>query len=189
MSEAIPFQQQATIYALLSRIFISELDLQSLAVLQEPDVLTVFEKLHDGFREYIENTSWNDKQLEELASDYCHLFILPQKSSLSLQASHWVSNEESSDIAQMEVLINRLDLSALSQPFNNVPNDHLGVLLAFMSAVYASDSPDLQKLGPQLADQVFGSWIKRFDDRLSTATSNPIYLASSRLLLELLEYK
>ncbi len=88
MSEAIPFQQQATIYALLSRIFISELDLQSLAVLQEPDVLTVFEKLHDGFRDYIENNSWDDRNLEDLASDYCHLFILPQKSSLSLQASH-----------------------------------------------------------------------------------------------------
>lgn len=191
MSEAIPFQQQATIYALLSRIFISELDFQTLAVLQEPDVLTVFEKLHDCFREYIENTSWDDKHLEDLASDYCHLFILPQNSSLSLQASHWVSNEESGGIVQIEALMNRLDMDllVLSQPVNQVPKDHLGVLLAFLSAVYASDSPDIQKLGPQLADQVFGPWIKRFDDKLSTVTSNPIYLASSRLLLELLEYR
>ena len=191
MSEGIPFQKQATIYALLSRIFIGELDRQSLAVLREPDVLTVFEKLHDGFRDYIENNSWDDRNLEDLASDYCHLFILPQKSSLSLQASHWVSNDEYGRIAQIEAVINRLDVDvpALSQPFDNVPNDHLGVLLAFMSAIYASDSPDLQKLGPQLAHQVFGPWVSRFDHKLSTVTSNPIYIASSKLLLELLEYK
>lgn len=191
MIEAVPFQQQATIYALLSRIFISELDLQSITVLQEPDVLAVFEKLHGGFRDYIKNTAWDDKQLEGLASDYCHLFILPSRSSLSLQAGHWVSKEESGGIVQIEALISRLhvDLSALNQPSEKVPNDHLGVLLAFMSAIYASDSPGLQKLGPQLADQVFGPWIRRFDDKLSTVTSNPIYLASSRLLLELLEYK
>ncbi len=191
MSEAILFQQQATIYALLSRIFFRELDLQSLAILQEPDVLTVFEKLHNGFRDYIENTSWDDKQLENLASDYCHLFILPQKSSLSLQASHWVSNEESGGIAQIEALINRsgVDLSGMSQqPLDHVPNDHLGVLLAFMGAVYASDSPELRKLGPQLGSQLLSPWIKRFDHKLSTVTSNPIYLASSRLLVELLEH-
>ncbi len=190
MSDAIPFEQQAAIYGLLGRVFIAELDHQCLVVLQEPDILTVFEKLHAGFRDYVENTPWDEERLERLASDYCHLFVLPQKSSLSLQASHWVAGEESSDIAQIEALIDSLevDLSALSTHVNNIPNDHLGILLYFMGAIYTSDDPDVQRLGPQLAKLAFYPWIFRFADKLSTATNNPIYLASSKLLLELLEY-
>ncbi len=190
MSDAIPFQQQAAIYALLGRVFIGELDQQCLVVLQEPDILTVLEKLHVGFRDYMENTPWDEEHLERLASDYCHLFVLPKKSSLSLQAGHWVSSEDSCDIVQLEALINSLeiDLSALSIPVNHIPNDHLGILLYFMGAVYASDDPEVQKLGPQLAKLAFYPWILRFVDELSTATKHPIYLASSKLLLELLEY-
>lgn len=183
--------QKAAIFALLGRIFIAELDRQSLEALQEQQLSLVFEKLQKGFKNYLDNTQWDEEQIEQLASDYCHLFILPQKSGLSLRASHWMTSEESSHLAQLETIINGIDLDAsvIQSDFTNLPGDHLGVLLYFMSAVYGSDDKEIQKLGASLTKLSLLPWIFRFNEKLLMSTTNPLYLSSGKLLLELLDFE
>lgn len=183
--------QKAAIYALLGRIFISELDRQSLEDLKQPAISSVFEKLQAGFQVYLENTRWDDRQIEQLSSDYCHLFILPQKSGLSLRASHWMAGEESNEMAQLESIISGLDFgdAARHAGFSHTPNDHLGVLLYFISSIYASEDAEIQKFGENIVQLALLPWIFRFNDKLLTATENPIYRASGKLLLELLYFE
>ena len=181
--------QKTVIFALLGRIFISELDRESLEALQEQQILSVFEKLQTGCENYLMNTQWDDKQIELLASEYCHLFILPKKSGLSLRASHWLTNDESSHLAQLETIISDLDTSVINSDAANLPGDHLGVLLYFLSAVYSSDDKEIQKLGASLTKLSLLPWITRFNEKLSESSTNPLYLASGKLLLQILDYE
>ena len=178
-------------YALLGRIFISELDRQSLEALQEQQISSIFDKLHSGCQTYLQNTKWDEEQIEQLASDYCHLFILPQKSGLSLRASHWMTNEESANLTQLESIIRGLDLdgSVVNTSVAKLPGDHLGILLYFVSSIYHSDNKEIQKLGTSLIQLSLLPWILRFNDKLLASTTNPLYLASGMLLLELLDYE
>ena len=185
------YSQKAAIYALLGRIFISELDQQSLAALQEQQISSIFEKLQSGSQKYLQDTKWDNNQIEQLASDYCHLFILPQKLGLSLRASHWMTSEESANLTQLETIIKGLDLdsSVVDERFAKLPGDHLGVLLYFVSSVYYSDDKEIQKLGTSLIQLSLLPWILRFNEKLLASTTNPLYLASGKLLLELLEFE
>ncbi len=183
--------QKAVIFALLGRIFIAELDRKSLQALQDQQISSVFEKLQTGCKNYLMNTQWDDQQIELLASEYCHLFILPKKSGLSLRASHWMTKDESSHLAQLETIISELDLdtSIVNSDTTNLPGDHLGVLLYFLSAVYSSDDKEIQQLGASLTKLSLLPWIARFNEKLSQSSSNPLYLASGKLLLQVLDYE
>jgi len=185
------YSQKAAIYALLGRIFISELDRQSLEALQEHEISSIFEKLQEGSQNYLQNTLWSKDEIEQLASDYCHLFILPQKSSLSLRASHWMTKDESANLAQLEAIIGCLDFdkSLVNADIAALPRDHLGVLLYFVSSVYRSDNSEIQKLGTQLIQLSLLPWILRFNDKLLVSTTNPLYLASGKLILELIDFE
>ncbi len=189
MSETTLYSQKAIIFALLGRIFITELDRESLEALQEQQILSVFEKLQTGCKNYLMNTQWDDKQIELLASEYCHLFILPKKSGLSLRASHWMTNDDSSHLAQLETIISNLDTSVINSGVTNLPGDHLGVLLYFLSAVYSSDNKEINKLGASLTKLSLLPWIARFNEKLSESSTNPLYLASGELLLQMLDYE
>lgn len=189
--EKTAYPQKAAIYALLGRIFISELDRKSLKALQEEQISSIFEKLQQGSKHYLQNTQWDNAQIEQLASDYCHLFILPQKEGLSLQASHWMTGEDSAKLDQLQVIINGLDLnnSAITAGFDKLPRDHLGVLLYFVSAIYHSGDHKIQALGTSLIQLSLLPWILRFHNKLLVSTNNPLYLASGKLLLELLSFE
>lgn len=179
------YSQKAAIYALLGRVFINELDRQSLEALQEQQIVSIFEKLQSGSQGYLQNTKWDNDNIEQLASDYCHLFILPQKSGLSLRASHWMTNDESAKLNELENIISGLDLddSVINAGFDKLPGDHLGVLLYFVSSVYRSEDKEIQKLGTSLIQISLLPWILRFNDKLLVSTNNPLYLASGKLLL------
>lgn len=183
--------QIASIYALLGRIFISELDRQSLEALKQQEVSSILEKLHSGVQDYLSDTQWDNEQVEQLASDYCHLFILPKKPGLSLRASHWMTSEEANNLNQLEVIISGLDIetSASNAGFSNVPHDHVGVLLYFISSVYASEDVQIQKLAGSIVQLALFPWIFRFIEQLLLGSKNPIYLSSGKLLQELLEFE
>lgn len=191
MTSNTTYSQQAAIYALLGRIFISELDRHSLEALQEQQILTIFEKLHSGTQKYLQETIWDKDQIEQLASDYCHLFILPQKSGMSLRASHWMTSEESAKLTQLETIIKGLELdsSMIDESLAKLPGDHLGILLYFVSSVYQSDDIEIQKLGTSLIQISLLPWILRFNDKLLSSSTNPLYLASGKLLLEVLDFE
>jgi TorA maturation chaperone TorD len=182
--------QQGTVFTLLGRVFIHELDKTTIQTLQEPKICEVMDQFHSGFSDYIQQTDWNDENINQLASDYCHLFILPQKTGLSLQASHWLLSDETLDMAKLESIIESLniDLSSLHISDVNLPKDHLGLLLYFVSALFCSNDPKVQALANQVANVVLIPWTLRFVEKLSTATNNPVYLACGQLLLESVRY-
>ena len=184
MNQSIPLAQQGAIFSLLGRVFISELDMNTIHTLQDPNICQVMDKLQPGFSKYINETQWDDASINQLASDYCHLFILPQKTGLSLQANHWLLNDETFDIAKLESVIENLniDLSSLNIGEVNLPKDHLSLLLYFISAVLGSPDNNIQALGHQIANLVLIPWALRFIDKLSAAETNPLYLASADLL-------
>ena len=70
-----------------------------------------------------------------------------------------------------------------------LPRDHLGVLLYFVSSVYRSENRKIQKLGAQLIQLSLLPWILKFNDKLLMSTTNPLYLASGKLILELLDFE
>lgn len=180
--------QIAAIYALLGRIFVHEMDRQGLRDLRRAEVASVFEKLNPGFTDYLDTLTGNE-QLELLAADYCDLFILPTKSGGSLRASHWMTEKEAANLPRLEALIasRERDSSAIQAGFNDLPNDHLGVLLYFVGSVYASDQEDVRKLGAAIARLAFFPWIFDFHDKLLASSQNPLYSAACKLLVELLE--
>lgn len=82
-----------------------------------------------------------------------------------------------------------VDSSVVNESLANLSGDHLGVLLYFVSSVYNSDDDEIQKLGASLIQLSLLPWILRFNDKLLASTSNPLYLASGKLLLELLDFE
>jgi len=187
-------EEKAAIYALLGRIFITELDLpalQALQALQQAEISSVFEKLQTGFQDYLNKTDWNEQQIEQLAADYCQLFILPQKSGLSLRASHWMSSDAENDLSRLEAVINELDFDSKSclAGVDNLPSDHLGILLYFISSIYASKRSEIRKLAKSIIQLVLLPWIFQFTGNLQSHCKNPLYLASAKLLQELMDFE
>ena len=70
-----------------------------------------------------------------------------------------------------------------------MPHDHVGVLLYFISSVYASEDVRIQKLAGSIVQRALFPWIFRFIEQLLVSTKNPIYLSSGKLLQELLEFE
>ena len=70
-----------------------------------------------------------------------------------------------------------------------VSRDHLGVLLYFVSLVYRSDDKEIQKMGTLLIQLSLLPWVLRFNEKLLASTTNPLYLASGKLMLELLDFE
>jgi len=108
---------------------------------------------------------------------------------VSLRASHWMTDEEAANLPRLEAIIasRERDPSVLQAGFTGLPNDHLGVLLYFIGAVYASDQEEVRKLGAAVARLAFFPWILDFRDKLLASSQNPLYRAACKLLVELLE--
>ena len=102
-----------------------------------------------------------------------------------------MTKDESANLAQLEAIIGCLDFdkSLVNADIAALPRDHLGVLLYFVSSVYRSDNSEIQKLGTQLIQLSLLPWIVRFNDKLFVSTTNPLYLASGKLILELLDFE
>jgi len=179
--------EKSAIYALLGRIFISELDRQGLHALKDRAISSVLEKLETGFQEYMDSSEWDSERVEELAAEYCQLFIVPGRSALSLRAGQWMGGEDGHAIERLEVIIRGLEFdgSAGVPGYKKVPDDHLGILLYFLSSVYASSEVNIRRLGPSIAGVVLHPWIFRFGEGLLVRTRSPLYAASGKLLLEL----
>ncbi len=177
----------ARLYGVLARIFISELDATAVRALCHPDIASVLETLHPGYEAYMQAGEWDEARLEALASDYCHLFILPQETGLSLLASHWMRNKDSPCSHWSEGLERyKNTVTDIPDSIHRLPNDHLGVVLAFVGALYASEDIELQKLAPVASAELLGPWIPKFVEKLGAMEANPIYSASGKLLLNVL---
>lgn len=185
LSDSPDNSEQSPILALLARCFISEMDRECLDVMMSDQVLSVLEKISPGISAYMNESEWDNTRLEQLASDYCHVFILPGKKHVSLQMGHWI-DKSAFDITNLEKLISDMGFDFDSLKVSKTPNDHLGVLLYFMSSVCSSESEEVSSMYNDLERQLF-FWIPPFLRKLSLSTESPFYLACGELLKETLE--
>lgn len=176
--------QRSQLFSLLGRIFVSELDEEMIKLLQHKDIVDVFEKLYEGYEEYI-CQEWKNSTLEDLAADYCHLFILPDKHSLSLKASHWSADSRTSE--KIENLVGRYRHNTLhSNTLSSLPNDHLGILLNFIAHLLDSNNISAEKEADTFIQLALQPWVKDFTQKLNERSNNPLYCASSQLLLKII---
>jgi TorA maturation chaperone TorD len=176
--------EKASITALLGRCFISEVDRKTLDLILNESILEVLEKLSPGFTGYMNESIWDNSRLEQLASEYCHLFILPGKEHVSLRMSHWVK-DNTFDTTVLENTISEMGFDFESLKVSKTPSDHLGVLLYFMSGVYSSEDEEVSNLSSDLEKQLF-FWITAFEAKLNKFSKSPFYPTCTKLLLETL---
>jgi TorA maturation chaperone TorD len=176
--------EKASIAALLGRCFISEMDRETIDLMLNESILEALEKISPGFTGYMNESSWNDLRLEQLASEYCHLFILPGKKHISLRMSHWVK-DNAFDTTVLENIISEMDFDFESLKISKTPTDHLGVLLYFMGGVYSSEDKEVSCLASDLEKQLF-FWITAFESKLTNLSKSPFYPTCARLLIEIL---
>lgn len=173
-------------YAFLGRVFISELDTNAVAALTDPGIALEMERYCPGFLDYINAAPWDEDRIESLAVEYCRLFVLPQKSGLSPQASHWV-RQQSIDFSQLELIIQKYQRASTDTVGleHRVPYDHLGLILDFIGSLYASTDQDTRKLAPQVVKLYLSPWITEFVAKLSAAQPSPVYVAAGNVLEDL----
>ena len=176
--------EKTSVFTLLGRCFISEMDKATMDLMLNESILGTLEKISPGFSKYMNENVWDDSQLEQLAAEYCHIFVLPGKKHVSLRMSHWI-NEGTFDTAILENVIAEMEFDFESLKVSKTPTDHLGVLLYFMSGIYSSEDEGINNMSADLEKQLF-FWITAFEAKLKTSTENPFYLACGALLKETL---
>jgi len=182
----MPDQDVGAIYALLSRVFLKETDAALLHELARDEIAQIGESLAPGFRARIAPPHDDEARLEEEATEYARLFLLP--GGVSPYAAGWMAGEEGAIRADLEERISNLYEVLRLRPadfgLGNVPSDHVGMLLALTAAAYGIEpSGDLANRCRALLKP----WGATFGETLATTTESPLYRAAGRLLVILLD--
>jgi TorA maturation chaperone TorD len=159
---------EAALYALLGRLFAAEIDAEFLAVLKgTPELLAVFETIAPGCL---------DIDLEEAATEYCRLFVLPR--GVPAVASAWLPGSDPNRAAPIVGLVYNLKSTLeLSLPAE-LPPDHAGVLLPLMAWL-------LDKQPEAAADfqiVALNPWLEAFANALAEKAQLPVYRAIAKIL-------
>jgi len=178
-------QELGAVYALLSRVFLKEADAELMHELARPAIAEVLEALEPGFSAHIQ-PPWDAARLEEAASEYARLFLLP--GGVTPYAAGWMQGEEGAIRADLEEKIATLYDALRVRPadfgLGNVPSDHIGMLLALTSVALQVDaSGGLAARSRALLDD----WAPRFADRVHAASEDRLYRAAALLLREALQ--
>ena len=178
------YLQLSSVYSLLSRLWLSEVDLQLLTALNEPDMRDAYVKMGGQLPEGI-----SDDVVEELAVDYCQLLIGP-KYHISPVQSVWQENKLQGSAA-----------SSMSRYFEAIPTfdspstivDHVGVQLAFIAELFlqasASDNPEAHE---EIASQFFVdhvAWTTPFFDKVEGQATTSFYKGLANISREFLAFE
>ncbi len=171
------------IHALLSRIFLKEADAELMTELARPEIADVLEELEPGFAEYVRGP-WDDAKLEEEATEYARLFLLPR--GVTPFATAWLEGDEGAIRADLEeriaVLYDALRVRPADFGLGNVPSDHVGMLLALTSVALQVDSSG----GLAAKCDELTSWVPHFAQRVAEESTSPLYRAAGRLTTSVL---
>ncbi|MEM7051568.1 MAG: molecular chaperone TorD family protein [Acidobacteriota bacterium] len=163
----------AEIAPLLGRLLLAEIDAPLMALLSHPDVAAVLDQAEPGCGAWLEN----EHDLDELAADYCDLFVLP--GGLAPVAGAWAEGVDRQDFLHRLAMVFPFE-SEIASSFET-PADHFGRLLTVLGRATSPDaswsSPLIDLVGPPMA---------AFGEALANHPTIPPYRACGRLLMALL---
>ena len=179
------FVAASGLYRLLGRLWLREVDAELLTELQTKPLCDLYQQaggwLWDGQVDQRE-------LLEELAAEYCRLFVGPAQHSPPYQ-SVWMHGQfESSTTAQMADFF---DLLSYERPIyaDDVINDHLGIQLDFMAHLYqqmvfADGNSEAIAALKEIATQFLARhlcWPARLFESVRRRAESPFYAAMIRM--------
>ena len=183
----LPRDDASALHLLLANLFLREADAELLGQLAQPDIADVLELLEPGSRAWLQDTTWDAAALDELASEFTSLFLLP--GGVSPYAVAWMDGEEGNIRARLGDEIGSLMESLRVRPaemgLGNVPSDHIGMLLALAAvALQTEQDPAGGGLAGRVHD-LMRPWTPAFAETLHEKADSPLYRSAARLLQQL----
>jgi TorA maturation chaperone TorD len=181
----LPPDDLAAIHALLSRIFLREADVALLQELARPAIADVLDALEPGFSDFVRQTDWSERALEDLAAEYAGLFLLP--GGVTPYAAGWQEGEEGTIRATLQGEISALYDALHVRPADfgsgNIPADHIGMLLALRTVALQTGGPGARAARVMA---LYETWAPHFATGILEKAGTPLYRGAARLLHELL---
>lgn len=177
------YLQLSSVYALLSRLWEREVDLELLQGLNEADLKEAYEAMGG----YVPDA--NEEMVETLAVDYCQLLIGP-KNQISPVQSVW---EEDKFQGKAAVSMNKYfeALPSFPPPANVV--DHIGVQLGYMAELFvqasAADNPEaLEEIATHFIADHF-AWTGPFLQQIESRAQTDFYQGLANMSREFLAFE
>jgi len=158
-------------YALLGRLFSSEIDHDLLVVLRSASIREVFETTEPG--------CLDDFDPEAAAAEYCRLFVLPK--GVPAVAAAWLPGSDPNKSAGIIGLVLNLQSTLELNLPAALPPDHAGTLLPIMAWLLENQpeaAGDFQRVSLE-------PWLGQFAAALGEKTELPIYRVVSAILTSL----
>lgn len=190
-------QGRAMVYRLLSSLFAKEVDRNLLHEITSEQALTFWSQLasQTEFKADVDTLVAvltqlkSDRDLLELAADYCGLFLVGTKHSASPYASLYLENagigkgnEPLLFGEQHQMMVNFLKMSKLQVQTNfPEPADHLAVILAYVAYLCDSDKgSETDAVQLEFIESKL-SWLGNFTAKVTTCDTGKFYNALARL--------
>lgn len=177
------YLQLSSVYALLSRLWLQEVDMPLLEALNEPDMREAY--IHMGG----ELPRATEQAIEDLAVDYCQLLIGPQECISPVQSVWEEKQFQGKPVASMQRYLE--SLSGYT-PQSNVL-DHIGVQLGFMAELFirasaAENADAYEELAASFCADHF-AWPGHFFDQVEARAQTDFYRGLARMSREFLEFE
>ena len=168
----------------LSRVFISEIDSDFLAVLRLPEISEVLAQAEPSIIDWLA-ADWSASSFEDAAVEFCRLFVVP--GVCVPVASAWQSGGQSKSgdhsVADLSRRLSQSLQLTLIDDLGRLPADHISVL--FEITAWLEESGDVQA-ATDFQAAALELWTPGFADRLKNQAQVPIYKAAAILLLRML---
>jgi len=189
---------RAIVYNLLSSLFAKEINKELVAQLRseqgqsflnslalEPTLAPSINEINARFAQLD-----SEESLLELAADFCGLFLVDGKTSVSPYAGQYLdcepSKEKTSLFGEYHQEMTELLISCDLQIHSDFPepSDHIAVILAYVAHLCTSTSP-LHQLN--FIDTYLMPWLSSFNEQVKKHDPSGLYTAITELTLEWLK--
>ncbi len=162
--EAAVLQLSAT---LLSREITPDL----LSALQEPGTTEILKQIEPSAGELLEK-SWDEKDFEDAAVEFCRLFIL--NPAVPARAAAYFEKDELEIAGRIQFMLEQGFLE-VPESFQTLAPDHVSILLLIQTTVAGEDAI-------QFSADNLTPWVPRFAADLTEKSKHPLYKLVGKLL-------
>jgi TorA maturation chaperone TorD len=168
----------AACYRLVARLLASEMDADTLEILQHESVLSVLAIADPDSTSYL-TQPWGAAQFELVQADFCALFILQETAILPRPAAWLAKGTDNSPEGIHAVAAAFLEAGEITLPecCHALPYDHISVLLSIAAALYQVGSEQAE----EFEQQTLHPWAGKFARSLEQCSS-PLYRSVGALL-------
>ena len=174
-------EPDAAVLQLTATLLATEIEPQLLSVLQEPETASALSNIEPACKELL-TRPWEETDFDDAAVEFCRLFIL--NPAVPPRAIAWMEKDAQANpvvASRIQTLIDHGTLR-LGPPFQNLPPDHIAVLLLVYSQLAASS----QERGKEFVTENLSSWLPQFTSSLRECRTHPIYSLAAKLIQETL---